>query len=65
MQNCFSLEGEKSSVRAHSITTWKYKRGGRGSKMFVFVHPQGIKTVHAEGGDQNGKILSTYLLNAP
>ena len=24
--------------------------GGRGSKKFAFVHAQGIKTVHAEGG---------------
>ena len=24
-------------------------RGGRGSKMSVFVHAQGIKTVHAGG----------------
>ena len=33
--------------------------------MSVFVHAQGIKTVHAGGGGKNGKILSTYLLNAP
>ena len=26
--------------------------GGRGSKKFAFVHAQGIKTVHAEGGGQ-------------
>ena len=25
-------------------------RGGGGQKMFVFVHAQGIKTVHAGGG---------------
>ena len=31
--------------------------------MSVFVNAQGIKTVHAGGGD--GKILSTQLLNAP
>ena len=36
------------------------KMRGRGSKMSVFVHAQGIKTVHAEGGgSKNGKILST------
>ena len=35
-------------------------RGGGGQKMSVFVHSQGIKTVHA-----GGKILSTQLLNAP
>ena len=29
------------------------------SKMSVFVHAQGIKTVHAGGGVKNGKILST------
>ena len=33
--------------------------------MYVFVHTQGIKTVHAGGGSKNGKILSTLLLNAP
>ena len=32
--------------------------------MSVFVHAQGIKTVHAGGGgSKNGKILSTLLLN--
>ena len=39
--------------------------GGGGQKMSVFVHAQGIKTVHAGGGSKNGKILSTLLLNAP
>ena len=38
-------------------------RGGGGQKMSVFVHAQGIKTVHAGGGvggwAKNGKILST------
>ena len=33
--------------------------------MYVFVHAQGIKTVHAGGGSKNGKILSTQLLNDP
>ena len=36
--------------------------------MSVFVHAQDIKTVHAAvggGGPENGKILSTKLLNAP
>ena len=33
--------------------------------MSVFVHPQGIKTVHAGEQVKNGKIQSTYLLNAP
>ena len=28
--------------------------------MSVFVHAQGIKTVHAGGGVKNGKIMSTY-----
>jgi hypothetical protein len=32
----------------------------RGQKMSVFVHAQGIKTVHAGGGwSKNDKILST------
>ena len=32
---------------------------GAGQKMSVFVHAQGIKTVHAgEGGHKNSKILS-------
>ena len=37
-------------------------RGGGGQKMSVFVHVQGIKTVHAgRGGEgsKNGKILTT------
>ena len=39
------------------------KKRGRGSKMSVFVHTQGIKTVHAGGGgSKNGKILSTYIV---
>ena len=33
--------------------------GGGGQKMSVFVHAQGIKTVHPRGGSKNGKILST------
>ena len=34
--------------------------------MSVFVHAQGIKTVHAGGGgSKSGKILSTQLLNDP
>ena len=34
--------------------------GGGGQKMSVFVHAQGMKTVHADvGGSKNGKILST------
>ena len=38
--------------RGHSITTWT-RWGGGGQKMSVFVHAQGIKTVHAgEGGGQ-------------
>ena len=34
-------------------------RGGGGQKISVFVHAQGIKTVHAGGKSKNGKILST------
>ena len=34
-------------------------RGRRGKKVSVFVHAQGIKTVHAGGGAKKGKILST------
>ena len=35
--------------------------------MSVFVHAQGIKTIHAcgRGGSKNGKILSTQLFNDP
>ena len=33
--------------------------GGGGQKMLVFVQAQGMKTVHAGGGQKNGKILST------
>ena len=42
-------------------------RGGGGQKMSVFVHAQSIKAVHADGGgvSENGKILSTQLMNAP
>ena len=32
--------------------------GGGGQEISVFVHAQGIETVHA-GGSRNGKILST------
>ena len=36
------------------------KMRGGGQKMSVFVHAQGIKTVHAGGGgSKDGKILST------
>ena len=50
-----------SLVRGHSITTYMDKmRWGGGQKISVFVHAQGVKTVHAgEGGSKNGKILST------
>ena len=34
-------------------------RGGGGQKMSVFVHAQGIKSVHAGEGSKNVKILST------
>ena len=34
-------------------------RGGGGQKMSVFVHAQGIKTVHAGRGSRNGKNQST------
>ena len=35
-------------------------KGGGDQKISVFVHVQGIKTVHAGGvGVKNGKILST------
>ena len=45
------------------FNTYVYKRrgGGRGQKMSVFVHAQGIKNVHTGvggGGAKNGKILS-------
>jgi hypothetical protein len=36
----------KNIIRGHSITTWTRWREG-GQKMSVFVHAQGIKTVHA------------------
>ena len=42
------------------------KWGGGGSRISVFVHTQGIKTVHAGGrGSKSCKILSTQLLNVP
>ena len=38
-------------LKGHSITTWtRWRRGEGGQKMSVFVHAQGIKTVHAGGG---------------
>ena len=37
-------------ARGHSITTWTRWAGGGVQKMSVFVHAQGIKTVHAKGG---------------
>ena len=39
------------------VDKMRVERGGQ--KMSVFVHAQGIKTVHAGGGSKNGKILST------
>ena len=34
--------------------------------MSIFVHAQGIKTVHpGRGGSKNGKMLSTLFLNDP
>ena len=48
---------------AHEGSFNKYvdkMRWGEGVKKSVFVHAQGIKTVHAGGGgSKNGKILST------
>ena len=42
-----------------SFNNYMDKMGG-GQKMSVFVHAQGIKTVHAGGGgSKNGKFLST------
>ena len=32
----------------------KMKEGGGGQKMSVFIHAQGIKTVHAGGGGGGG-----------
>ena len=41
-------------IRGHSITTYVDKmRGGGGQKMSVFLHGQGIKTVHAGGWGKN------------
>ena len=47
----FLLRTQNEALRGHSITTWT-KWGGRGHKMSVFVHANGIKTVHARGGGQ-------------
>ena len=44
-------------VRGHSITGLDEGRGGQ--RMSVFVHAQGIKTVHAGEGAKKGTILST------
>ena len=45
----YACSTKSSAVRGHSITTWtRWGRGG-GQKMFVFVHAQGIETVHAGG----------------
>ena len=42
-------------------------KGGGGSKMFVVIHAQGIKTVNAEGGrgSKNGIITSLKLFIDP
>ena len=47
---CFSL-----TIRGHSITTWGQKRS-------VFVHAQGIKTVHA-GGEGGQKMAEFFPLS--
>ena len=59
--NSFTLgKQRKNCTRGHSISTWTRWVGGGGYKMSVFVHAQGIKTVHARGGGSKiGKILST------
>ena len=44
------LLGYCNVLRGHSITRWTRWGGGGGQKMSVFVHAQGIKTVHAGGG---------------
>ena len=41
-----NIESVRRAFRGHSITTWT-RWGGRGSKMSVFVHAQGIRTVYA------------------
>ena len=48
-------------IRGHSIIGYYMdKIRGKVSKMSVFVHAHGVKTVHAGGGgSKNGKILST------
>ena len=41
-------------------------RGGRGQKMYVFVHAQGIKTVHAgEGGVKKGQNSVHLVVECP
>ena len=35
-------------------------RGGGGQKISAFVHTQGIKTVHSEGGQKKAKLESAY-----
>ena len=44
----------KFDHRGHSITMWE-DEGCRGSKMSVFVHTHGIKTVHAGRGSKMAK----------
>ena len=67
------LGNTKQILECHLINRGSFNnyvdkmRGERGQQMFVFVHAQGTKTVHAGGGggSKNDKILSTELLNAP
>ena len=47
-------------VRGHSLTTWT-RWGGRESKKSVFVHAQGITTVHAGGGG-GGMLNSVHVV---
>ena len=59
-------------IRGHSITTWTRCSGSGikvegGQKLFVFVHAQGIKTVHTGegGGGKKGQTSVHIVVECP
>ena len=46
-------------------TVFMLSEGRRGSKMSIFVHAQGIKTVHARGGGQKWQNYFNIVVECP
>ena len=53
------LKPFKIEIARGPFSNYVDKVRGEGSKMSVFVHAQGVNTVHAGEGSKSGKILST------